>query len=124
MSRELALSQLTTELTDFLGLPANLGLPPVRKVSCERADNTQWLAEATLDTDFDSAKAWEAIGAWAAYSGGQVELGDAYPSSAQCWPSGTQRTARLTVVVAGVKVCVKAYLDGSFPAPMPEVVTA
>lgn len=123
MSRELNLSQLTTELTDFLGLPADLDLPLVRKVACERTDHdAEWTVEATLEHPFDSDAAWAAISAWAAYTGGTVELGNPYPSSAKCWPSETQRTASLAVVVAGVAIQVKAYVDGEFVAPQPQAV--
>jgi len=120
MSRDLSLSQLTTELTDFLGLPADMDLPPVSRVSCERGIGGGWKAEARVAGATDADKV-EALSAWASLAGGAVEASGPYPSQTQ--PSGAQRTLSVRIVVAQVPIELYACVDGLFAVPQPEAVT-
>lgn len=114
MTRELSLSQLTTELTDFLGLPADLDLPPLHSIDCKRNIHTGWQVRAHLNYRGD-AQAYEAVAAWARYAGGEVTIGKPYVGSIQ--PSGLQRTVSTQIVVAEVPIELVACVDGLFVAP-------
>lgn len=117
MSRELSLSQLTTELTDFLGLPADLDLPPLRTVSCKRSHNDDnWSVEASVAGNSDTQR-YEAIRAWAAFAGGTVQIGSPYAASHQ--PCGMQRTLTVRIVVAEVPIVLLAGVDAMFTVPLP-----
>lgn len=120
MSRELNLSQLTAELTDFLGLPADLDLPPVRSVSCERTQKTGWSVKAFV-TAPDDAQRYEAMTIWASLSGGEVQVSTPYAARHQ--PSGMQRTLTVRIVIAQVPITLEAGVDGLFTVPADAEVT-
>lgn len=119
MSRELALSQLTTELRDFLDLPETLDLPRLDRVACtfDTSDSApQWACEARIEFPHDqSAAGYRALAQWARYAGGTIEASGPYAGST--WPSGVQRTLSLQVAVAGVRVKLYANVDGTFELP-------
>ena len=115
MSRELTLSQLTTELTDFLGLPQDLDLPPIRSVECRRTADGDWSVRAVLAAHGQDAH--EAIGAWAAYTGGTVQESSPYATTA--YGSGLQRTLSLRVVVAEVPIELCTFVDGLYVLVVP-----
>lgn len=114
MTRELNLSQLTTELTDFLGLPEDIDLPPLHTITCKRTRKTAWSVTAWVDGRTDEQR-WEAMTAWARFAGGEVTFGRPYASGHQ--PSGMQRTLTLTVVVAEVPIVLESAVDALFQAP-------
>jgi hypothetical protein len=123
VKRELSLSQLTTELTDFLGLPADLDLPRVREVSCTRTVAGDWRVEAHLDErERSDPERYEAAAAWASLSGGVVEVSEPYPSAYK--PSGKQRSLVVRIAVAGVPVKIYGYVDSLFTAPQPKAVAS
>lgn len=117
MTRELNLSQLTTELTDFLGLPADLDLPPINSITCKRTADTPWKIEAWISAATDD-ETYARMAEWARYTGGVVQV-DGKPYAASHQPSGMQRTLMLTVVVAEVPIELKAGVDGLFVLPQP-----
>lgn len=114
MSRELDMSRLTTELTDFLDLPEALDLPAVQSVQCKRAAHGTWQVRAFLTATSDDAR-YRAMSQWAAFAGGSVEISEPYPATHQ--PSRTQRTLTLRIVVAEVPIELTACVDGLFTAP-------
>jgi hypothetical protein len=114
VNRELAMSRLTTELTDFLDLPAHLDLPPVRSIECKRTHDTGWTVEAWVGGDSDAVR-YEAMLAWARLAGGTVEFSKPYPAGHQ--PSGIQRTLTVRIVIAQVPIKLVAGVDGLFAVP-------
>jgi len=121
-ARELSLSQLTTELTDFLGLPAELDLPPLYSVSVRRTPDTGWKVKAFLAAHDDQVT-WARMQQWAVYTGGTVEVDErSYPASHQ--PSGMQRSLRLIVVVAEVPVEIVSGVDALFEIPAAQAVAS
>lgn len=114
MSREITMSQLTTELTDFLDLPEALDLPPIQSVQCKRTVHGPWRVCAYLTAADDDAR-YRAIAQWAAFAGGTVEVGDPYVATQQ--PSKMQRTLTVRIVVAEVPIELNAAVDGLFTAP-------
>lgn len=121
MTRELTLSQLTMELTDFLGLPEDLDLPRVQSVSCQRTHKTGWSVTAFVTAPTD-AERYEAMTTWAKLSGGAVEVSAPYAARHQ--PSGMQRTLTVRIVVAQVPITLEAGVDGLFTAPATRAVSA
>ena len=115
MTRELNLSQLTTELTDFLGLPAELDLPPVTSVQCKRTEDTPWQVQAWV-SGRDDVETYAHMLAWARYTGGDV-VAEPKPYVSPSQPSGMQRTLRLTVVVDELPIELRAGVDALFVVP-------
>lgn len=111
MTRKLTMSQLTTELTDFLGLAEDLDLPPVHSIQCKRTHKTGWSVTAWVAGAGDS-DAYEAMAAWAALAGGSVDVGRPYAAPSQ--PSGMQRTLTVRIVVAEVPIELNSAVDGLF----------
>jgi hypothetical protein len=114
--RDLDLSQLTTELTDFLALPADLDLPALHSLSCRRTLHTGWQVRAFVHFRTD-AEAYAAVETWARYAGGSVEVSEPFASPFQ--PSGMQRKVSTNVVVAEVSIEVTGAVDGLFEVPKP-----
>lgn len=113
--REISMEQLTTEMTDFLGLPQDLDLPPLHSIECRRTATSGWSVRAHLAYRGSGQGAVDAIAAWAAYTGGRVETGLPYLSPTQ--PSGMQRTLSLRVVIAQIPVELYACVDAFWQAP-------
>jgi len=121
VTRELNLAQLTTELTDFLGLPADLDLPPINSITCKRTHDTGWKVQGWINADTDE-ETYARMTAWARYTGGVVQA-DGKPYAAGHQSSGMQRTIKLTVVVAEVPIELRAGVDALFAMPAAEAVT-
>jgi hypothetical protein len=106
------LDDLTTQLTDFLGLPADLDLPPLCHVQLERKQSeADWSARAQL-ARFYGQPAWEALHAWQAATGGTVDVSKPYTSGGKPF-----RTISIIVSVAGLEVRVWAHADADDPIP-------
>lgn len=107
------LDDLTTQLTDFMGLPADLDLPKLCHVQLERKDSEPgWTARAQLDRYYGQP-VWEALRAWHAATGAPVEVGDPVShGSLTPW-----RTVSVTVRVAALAVRVWGHVDAADPIP-------
>jgi len=107
------LDDLTTQLTDFLGLPADLDLPKLWHVKLERTyDQPGWTVEAQL-TRYHGPSVWDAVHDWHVATGGTVTVGE--PSnykSTKPW-----RTVAVTVSHVGLEVRVWGHVDASDPIP-------
>lgn len=119
MTRELTLSTLAAELSDFLGLPEDLDLPALYSIDLKRTQHSGWSVRAFVAGRTD-AESYAAVEAWARYAGGTVTVGRPYVAGNQ--PSGMQRTVSTRILVAEVPIEVAGAIDALFAVPQREQV--
>jgi hypothetical protein len=112
------LADLMPQLRDILHLPEDLDLPYLAAVKCSiTTGDDGWTVQAQMRHRDYGTETWEALSAWAAATGGELVLGEPYPSSSSSAPSGKARKVSLAVVVGGVHVEVWDAVDSEFIPP-------
>lgn len=107
------LDDLTTQLTDFLGLPGDLDLPKLCHVKLQRGTQQPgWSAEAQFDRWYGPS-VWECGRAWALATGSTVQIGEPHTSGGgRPW-----RGVSVLVSVAGLEVKVWGHVPADDPFP-------
>lgn len=107
------LDDLTTQLTDFLDLVDNQGLPPLYEVVLRRVyTDPTWRAEAQV---FRSGRdQWSPLWEWCVATGGTVRVSEPHQSS-----HGEKPWRRVDVVVShvGFEVRIWNHVDADDPIP-------
>lgn len=107
------LDDLTTQLTDFMALPADLDLPPLCAVRLYRSRmDTAWDADAQLDPALKGDDVFAAMHDWAVATGGALTLSKPHYSAGDPF-----RTIEVTVSHAGLAVRVWAHVDADAQIP-------
>ena len=115
MSNTSSIIDLTRDLGDFLGLPADLDLPKLANVTLSRNDDAPaWDVKAQLRASSDE-EMWSALTAWAAILGGAPTRGKVWPSLTN--PSGWTWEGRVIVSVAETTIEIWGALDAEFDLP-------
>jgi hypothetical protein len=117
MSNTSTLTDLTRDVADFLGLPADLDLPQFASATISRqAAAPAWDVKAQLRTGSDE-ETWAALTAWAAILGGSPSRGRVWSSPQR--PSGYCWEGLVVVSVAETTIEVWGPLDAEFELPLP-----
>jgi len=116
------LTTLAAEMTDFLALGPDLGLPALDRVALSRRQRDSGWHVVAYPDERDAASAIDTVYAWAAFSGSAVHLRTPYAATHQ--PSGWQLSLETRVVVAEVPIEIHANLDADAYAAAREPVHA